>query len=318
MVPGIHLQGEMKSVLKVTATLQKLLYSGSDAPQRGTVKFLRHMAMKVASPPPYWDLSTDWIKQLKAKLFTPGLVRIKATSAIYKAIEDLVKKTWRPDLVGEGLDAKGLSHKDIKVSKIERIENFDLYRKYYDRRQELFKEALKNRSPYKDIGSLPGSRGPILTTKKAHAALKHDDLYPEVNEHYVFHGTVPEVAEVIKENGFDVRNSKCGMLGQAIYAAEESTKADQYADKRAERNDGDKKIFLCRLLFGDVMIGTIRPKDCKKPPCKDPQHADTACTQFHGFYDSVISDREGKFREFAVYDSRMVYPEYIITYKRLT
>ncbi|XP_050416903.2 uncharacterized protein LOC126830553 [Patella vulgata] len=317
MVPEIRLQGETKSVLKVKAALQELLYSGRDAPKRGTVKFLRYMAKKDASPPPYWESYTGLFNQMKKMIFKPGLVKIKASSVIYKAIEGLVKITWKSDLVGQGCDAKGLSHKDIQVIGIERIENFEIYRKYHDRRQEFFKEALKNRSSYKDIGSLPGSRGPILTTEKSHTALKHDDLYPEVNEHYVFHGTKPEVAKVVGVEGFDVRNSNNGMLGHAIYFAEESTKSDQYADRK-DRNDGDKKLLLCRVLFGDAMICDMRSKDCKKPPCKDPQHQDTGCTLFHGFYDSVISERKGKFREFAVYDSRMVYPEYVITYKRLT
>jgi hypothetical protein len=58
------------------------------------------------------------------------------------------------------------------------------------------------------------------------------EIYQEVNEHYVFHGTKQENIEIILATGLDSRMAGTNaMFGQGVYAAESSTKADQYAGK---------------------------------------------------------------------------------------
>ena len=52
----------------------------------------------------------------------------------------------------------------------------------------------------------------------------------QVNEHYLFHGTKREALNKIYSQGLSVRvaNDRT-MLGRGLYAAESSTKADQYS-----------------------------------------------------------------------------------------
>ena len=51
------------------------------------------------------------------------------------------------------------------------------------------------------------------------------------NEAYLFHGTKIDCVKHILKKGFDLSKSKEGFYGKAIYLAESSEKADQYAGK---------------------------------------------------------------------------------------
>ncbi|XP_050414986.2 uncharacterized protein LOC126829264 isoform X2 [Patella vulgata] len=89
-------------------------------------------------------------------------------------------------------------------------------------------------------------------------------------------------------------------------------------DPKTHRSGGEKKMLLCRILLGNAYLCSQKnPSKYKKPPCKDLHHLEPNCTKHHGFFDSVLGDGQWIFREFAVYDGKMVYPEYIITYKRI-
>ena len=57
----------------------------------------------------------------------------------------------------------------------------------------------------------------------------------QVNEHYLFHGTKPEVLNKICNQGLDFRVAKNTMLGPGVYSAESSTKADQYTGETVFR-----------------------------------------------------------------------------------
>ena len=58
---------------------------------------------------------------------------------------------------------------------------------------------------------------------------KTDRLLPEINEEYFFHGTKADRIQGVIAQGLDPRLAMGqAVLGQAIYMAESSTKADQY------------------------------------------------------------------------------------------
>lgn len=151
----------------------------------------------------------------------------------HSAILEVINKTWRADLVGQGNDAKNLNHKRINVTKIERIENFDLYRKYSIKRIEFFQNKHRhhgNINKFQSLGKTRHSTGPIELNKHMDQSILMSDIYPEINEHYLFHGTTNDNVKKILKEGLDFRNSsEKGMLGRGTYAAESSTKADQYA-----------------------------------------------------------------------------------------
>lgn len=161
----------------------------------------------------------------------PMLVPVDKTTDA--AVRSLVFSTWEPQSVGQGRDAVGLSHTSIKIHNVERIENLELFAKYAIKRQEFFR-ALADDETYEfpRLEDLPVQcRGEIETSANLPALLK-EELFPEINEHYMFHGTKPDVLQTIIHQGLDFRmSSDKAMFGMGIYGAESSTKADQYVGK---------------------------------------------------------------------------------------
>lgn len=129
------------------------------------------------------------------------------------------------------------------------------------------------------------------------------------NEHWLFHGTSLASAQDITDGEFrmDLAGSHRGTLyGKAVYLAECSSKADEYA----EADDGG----LCAMLLCRATLGKIFIERDKRPSA--PELEEHCRGKFH----SVCGDRwaaVGTFREFAVYDNRQVYPEYIVYYRRM-
>lgn len=128
------------------------------------------------------------------------------------------------------------------------------------------------------------------------------------NEHWLFHGTRVEAAQYITDGVFrmDLAGSHRGSLyGKAVYMAECSSKADEYAHPD---DQGIHRMLICRAALGCILIE--RNKDPNPPGFEELAQAG---------YNSVCGDRwaaVGTFREFVVYDPSQIYPEYIIYYRR--
>eukprot|EP00929_Paragymnodinium_shiwhaense_P020877 TRINITY_DN13776_c0_g1_i1.p1 TRINITY_DN13776_c0_g1~~TRINITY_DN13776_c0_g1_i1.p1 ORF type:complete len:771 (-),score=127.48 TRINITY_DN13776_c0_g1_i1:620-2932(-) len=94
--------------------------------------------------------------------------------------------------------------------------------------------------------------------------------------------------------------------GKGVYLAECSTKADEYA----EQNDGG----LCHMLLCKAMVG-----HCLVDSEANPDGAELAARCLGG-YDSLVGDRlraVGTFREFVFFNTSLVYPAYIVKYRRV-
>ena len=178
--------------------------------------------------------------------FLKGLVNkqgklVEVHSGLRDKIIDLVKKTWDPSLVGKGSDAQGLGHTRIKVTKVERVENYDLFEQYVLKKKEFYQKlsVVKKYRSIEDISSKgqKQAKGPILTTKQIHESLMVDmDLAKYANEHYFFHGTKNDCINNIIHKGLDDKVGG-GMFGQGIYGAEDFTKADQYTGNKMKNNN---------------------------------------------------------------------------------
>jgi len=143
------------------------------------------------------------------------------------------------------------------------------------------------------------------------SGLPGQELDPAVNEAWLFHGTKPIAADKITRNDFkiDMAGSSAGTLyGRGIYLAENSTKADEYADP--DPRTGLSTLLLCRAALGRVLYtAEVDP---------DPRQCEDACLR--GNFHSVLGDRRacrGTFREFVVFDEESVYPSFIVTYRRI-
>jgi hypothetical protein len=170
-------------------------------------------------------------------------------------------------------------------------------------------------------------------------------LDSSVNEVYLFHGTTREIAEVIASRGFDTRMGSQlvtnkinnGMFGSGVYLAENFSKSNQYVacplcsgnsishvqscnctSQDIERAGGYVMI-VARVLMGDSHICIKYDESVYKGKDGPPLKPDGKP------YDSIFAEGQEnfpghhlKYREFVVYESSQVYPEFLIYYTRHT
>jgi len=145
---------------------------------------------------------------------------------------------------------------------------------------------------------------------KTHETETHLHGQLEGGEGYLFHGTNPSSAMNILRTGFslDHAGSTTGsMYGQGIYAAECSSKADEYSHD----DGGNTYPSLQAILVNRCFVG--------QPYVVNEAGAHTETAKSLGYH-CVCGDREGKvgtYRELIFYDEHQVYPEYAVIYRRV-
>ncbi|XP_069130993.1 protein mono-ADP-ribosyltransferase PARP15-like isoform X2 [Argopecten irradians] len=320
------LKGERSQVAKISKQLTSATSGGMPSEIGKALKCSPSTWYNLAhdSPisPPYWcsfRAGTPLTVLSKTNRTGKRWTLVTVDGPTKKAIRKLVQSTWNDKLVGKGRDAVNLSHKRIKVDKVERIEHIDLYSRYASKRHEYFRilaeEGSNVLTPLEDINVQ--NKGAIATLPKEGSVL-YEDIFPEINEHYMFHGTKPDVLQTVLRQGLDCRmGNENAMFGMGIYGAETSTKADQYTDHKQQRSNGSKKMLLVRMLLGNMFVcNDANPTKYRKPPCRKTSCLRDNCTNGHGHFDSVVGDGHWLFREFVVYTAEQCYPEYVITYHR--
>ena len=163
--------------------------------------------------PSYWEIDTE-------KSTSPyNLVDITLSSGLGRDICKIVQSTWKKNLIMFGQDAKGLTHASMRVTKVQRVENPELWQSYAMKRKHLGSRLSKSGTP---------SRVDVKTSgTDLDVHLKED-----INEVYLFHGTKKKLLGGIINHGVDFRLSRDKPLfGRGAYFAESTTKADQYAGK---------------------------------------------------------------------------------------
>jgi len=192
----------------------------------------------------------------------------------------------------------------FEVQSVRRNENSKLWRKYCVRKAELQKEKLAIHGENPDAAW------------QVHRDVKTTEIWEayggrldtDINEWYLWHGTSASAAENICRSDFKMRlaGSATGTLyGRGAYLAESITKADEYS----KVEDSYHTVLLCRVLGGRV-----RYCDERTP---DPDGLTKDCTE--GDFDCILGDRiktSGTYREFILFDTENVYPEYIVKYTR--
>lgn len=241
---------------------------------------------------------------------------IKTSQIEFDDVKKLVEYTWNKKVAGKGADAHNIFTNSISVTDVERIENVQLWDNYTHEREKLIRKILENGPrPFEKLETM-SPKGSVLTSRHPGNTLTRE-LYSDLNEVYLFHGTKPELVDNIKTKGIDPRHSSHhSMMGMGNYFAESSTKSDQYADDKSNRRYQGLNMFLVRILLGNI----YRAEDIhqyKHPPCTKCLN-DKCTNQNHKHFDSVVADfGDGSlFREFIVYKASQCYPEYIITYNR--
>ncbi|KAI0240847.1 hypothetical protein LSAT2_008352 [Lamellibrachia satsuma] len=309
----IRIVGAKQAVSATVAAVKQKVLTINKRPEfvrqtRGQLAYLECIANQPVDIPGHWK-SVRTLQDDRA-------VRMPVDPTVAKAIEDIVQRTWDQKLVGHGRDADDLTHKTIEVTKVEQIENPHLHLTYEQARKKCCSRAAKGGFP--KVTSDPGETD-VLTSTLGISVLD-EQLIPEINEQFLFHGAKQDFIESITDQGIDFRLTKRVMFGKGAYFCESSTKADQYADAKGSRTTGPHSMFLSKVILGHSYIAKKPNKHLSRPPCL--HHCKYCCK--HGpnnFFDSVMGTHRDNgsrllFREFIIYERSQIYPAYIITYKR--
>lgn len=159
-----------------------------------------------------------------------------------------------------------------KINSIKRIQNKSLFNLYWNAKQHLSKN--KNM----------------------------------INEKYLFHGSTENNPKEIykgRDCGFDMRLSKDGMWGKAIYFTENASYTNKYAFTKQKSKR--KQIIFAYVLVGETVAVNFDANSQKltRPPFKN--------AKTHELYDSVQGETQGS-TVFMIYDNNRAYPAFIISY----
>ena len=216
-----------------------------------------HSRQYFASTQPSNKYPEEWITQTET-CETPKVVK---DSHEWNGVLEYMKKTMR----------------DVKVSRIERIQNKPLWDKYA---LEIAQMSERN-----------GAKG--------------------VNEILLFHGTRGTDPRTIIDSvrGIDFRYSnpdKSLLWGKGAYFAVNASYSDGYS-YRDSSSSGSKQMFLVRVLTGNSCSYGRRhdPTLTKPPPLQRGGHQ---------LYDTVNGNTNGS-DVYVVYDHDRAYPAYLITYR---
>lgn len=289
-------------------------------PRRYTQEYCQQMAKQTVSPPSYWTEFTSnktvdsWISEQNCDKYK----LVDVDPGTFDEINRLVNGTWIKEKMFLGRDAHGLdmlNYSTIKVTKIQRVENVHLYRQYCKMQQTLF-QCAGTAGLFKQLSEISSSNKGSLTFENLSKEWR-DRLHGELNECFYFHGTKAENIQGLVNTGLDPQlANKWAVFGKAIYMAESSTKADQYADERkGPRRKNNLTMFLVRSCLGNIcLLKAVRK--LKQPPCTDLECNSDECDHTSRHH-SVVEEEKYIFREFVIYDGALVYPEYMITYERV-
>ena len=126
----------------------------------------------------------------------------------------------------------------------------------------------------------------------------------EPEERHLFHGTSPDAAKAICQQGFDWR--MCGKhgtaYGQGSYFACKANYSHRYSNHGVSQR-GYKQMFLARVVVGSHTRGD---STLIRPPPKDPSNPlvlhDSCC------------DNMANPALFVIFENGQSYPEFLITY----
>ena len=123
-------------------------------------------------------------------------------------------------------------------------------------------------------------------------------------ERQLFHGTNPDTAKAICQQGFDWR--MCGKHGTAFgkgsYFACKANYSHCYAKHGISR--GHKQMFVAKVVVGSYAKGD---SSLTRPPPKDPSKPNSV------LHDSCC-DNTANPALFVIFENGQSYPEFLITY----
>ena len=186
-----------------------------------------------------------------------GLVTVPQNSAEYWDVHDELTRT--PDARfqqtnGQQSDLRGMH--DAWITKLERIQNTDLYANF-DTMKDKLKRTNENRESEEVVA--------CKCTRNPHHSLISRDVASDTLIVFPGHGTGNFDAANIyedKQDGFMMQFASPGQWGRGLYFADEAGYSTIYASAAAGMPDGgqsrgfqndEKEMMLATLLLGDVI-----------------------------------------------------------------
>ncbi|KAK3597471.1 hypothetical protein CHS0354_041890 [Potamilus streckersoni] len=267
-----------------------------------TKEYFGYMYQSDPETPNYWE-KFHHKKTVKEWNGSNGDLSLQIFQVTGSGLSDIIQ------LVNNTLKEQPSSEfKNIEVKEVQRLENLQLFYKYVSFRHSQFSTVSRTGelAPLERIKVC--KQGQALTFKNTkRGCILDQDIYHEVNEHYLFHGTKVAHLDGIFHQGLDNRLAGKGRFGNGIYCAETPAKSNKYTDQ-----DGEKKMFLVRACLGEIYIHNGEQYEFKRAPCKACQKDKCLCGK--PLYDSIVAEGTLQYREFILHDRYQVYPEYLITY----
>jgi len=190
---------------------------------------------------------------------------------------------------------------DLRIIRAVRIEHSGLWAEY----QEKAAQVASRRGVCEFAG-----RGAPLTSEDFEGVpgLSEftQDLDADICEAYLWHGTSPQNAWNIAKRGLQVNHHSVAgkRFGAGGYFAEDPARSDKYAGSGEGIYENCYAMLLCRVILG---------RQYHIREFKD----EGATARAKGRYDSTLAEpRTTEWREFVVYESSQVYPEYALVYER--
>jgi hypothetical protein len=266
---------------------------------------------EVRKLPAGWDVSHMVLNRKGDKMVAKMEVSDPAVMGKFQRLLDLThRKVYTRDRLGQTVPDR------LQLVRVTTVTNDELWADYMMRRETIRRELADNPADFREYTvetAVPetDTDGELLKIVESLAADFAEPLLPTTNEVFLFHGTSEDAADKISTHDFKIKlaGTHAGTLyGRGIYLAENGSKSDEYT--RPSNKDQDRHLLLLRACLGRVYY-----TDAKET---DPRACEDACIR--GKYHSVLGDRKkarGTFREFIVFNEEQVYPNYILTYRRV-
>ena len=298
---------------------------------------LRSARTKARAMPDYWEkrIATGSPDGFAAIV----LDRTGRDRGTWAALERLLQ-TDTVKLKQNGADRRGTTHDRLKLACAWRLENPVLWEKYMVGVQEVINGMKRIRQGR--VASAGGA--PPLTCRVADAL--PGDLRVDVNEAFLMHGTKADVLISILSTGMNERfagTAAGAAYGEGSYLAEDAGKNDQYT-KVDPQYDGSSElhkrlyahgvphpgkvfyILVCRVALGHHVRTKQAGRDAKSMDTGRPvfpisfRELDTvAGVSPPVHHHSLLADNldgGARYREFIVFHSEYIYPEYLLAYQR--
>ncbi|KAK3597472.1 hypothetical protein CHS0354_041891 [Potamilus streckersoni] len=188
-----------------------------------TKEYFAYMYQSDPETPNYWE-KFHHKKTVKEWNGSNGDLSIKIFQVAGSGLSDIIQFVYNTLK-----EQPSSEFKNIEVKEVQRLENLQLFYKYVSFRQSQFSTVSKTGelAPLERIKVC--KQGQPLTSKNTkRGCILDQDIYPEVNEHYLFHGTKVANLDGIFHQGLDNRLAGKGRFGNGIYCAETPAKSNKY------------------------------------------------------------------------------------------